>query len=157
MKRATPGVLIRSARESEQKPLEELQLRSSLENEGDRAFLMANPDVIQLPLQQILDGLVFVAELSGTIVGFVALKLYAPRKMELEGLFIEPGHWRLGMGRRLVAHAIEVSRAQGARTMIVFANPHADGFYRRVGFVKEGEVSIESQTAFVMSKDLRRR
>jgi N-acetylglutamate synthase-like GNAT family acetyltransferase len=131
--------------------------RSSLENEGDRAFLMANPDVIQLPLQQIHDGLVFVAELNGTVVGFVALKVYAPRKMELEGLFIEPGHWRLGIGRRLVAHAIQVSRAQGARMMIVFANPHADRFYHRVGFIKEGEITVESQTAFVMSKDLRRR
>jgi len=56
-----------------------------------------------------------------------------------------------------VAHAIEVSRSHAARTMIVFANPHADGFYRRVGFIKEGEIAVESQTAFVMSKDLRRR
>lgn len=157
MQQHTPEILIRPAHEAEQKALEALQLRSSLENEGDRAFLQANPDVIQLPLQQILDGLVFVAELNGTVVGFVALKLYAPRKMELEGLFIEPGYWRLGIGRRLVAHAIQFSRAQGARTMIVFANPHADGFYRRIGFIKEGEVTVESQTAFVMSKDLRRR
>jgi N-acetylglutamate synthase-like GNAT family acetyltransferase len=157
MKQDTPDILIRLALEAEQKPLEALQLRSSLENAGDRAFLMANPEVIQLPLQQIRDCLVFVAELNGTVVGFVALKVYAPRKMELEGLFIEPGHWRLGTGRRLVAHAIEVSRAQGARTMLVFANPHADGFYRRVGFIKEGEITVESQTAIVMSLDLRRR
>lgn len=157
MKQDTPDILIRPAQEAEQKPLEALQLRSSLENEGDRALLLANPDVIKIPLQQILDGLVFVAELNGTVVGFVALKPYAPRKMELEGLFMEPGYWRLGIGRRLVAHAIEVSRAQGARTMIVFANPHADGFYRRIGFIKEGEVTVESHTAFVMSMDLRRR
>lgn len=157
MKQDTPDILIRPALEAEQKPLEALQLRSSLENEGDRAYLMANSDVIELPLHQIQDGLVFVAELNGTVVGFVALKVNAPRKMELEGLFIEPGYWRLGIGRRLVTHAIEVSRSHAARTMIVFANPHADGFYRRVGFIKEGEIAVESQTAFVMSKDLRRR
>lgn len=157
MQKDSPSILIRPAREDEQKPLEALQWRASLENEGDRAFLMANPDVINLPLQQIRDGLVFVAELNGTVVGYVSLRVYAKRKMELEGLFTEPTHWRQGIGRHLVLRAIEVSRSRGARTMIVFANPHALGFYRRMDFIKEGEITVESQTAMVMSMDLRRR
>jgi N-acetylglutamate synthase-like GNAT family acetyltransferase len=118
---------------------------------------MAHPEVIELPLQQIKDGLVFVAELTGTVVGYVSLKVYAKRKMELEGLFTEPDQWRQGIGRQLVLHAIDISRSQGARTMIVFANPHALGFYRRMGFIKEGEITVESQTAMIMSMDLRRR
>jgi predicted N-acetyltransferase YhbS len=157
MQKDTPPILIRPAREDEQKPLEALQWRASLENEGDRAFLMANPDVINLPLQQIQDGLVFVAELNGSVVGYVSLRVYAKRKMELEGLFTEPTHWRQGIGRHLVLRAIEASRSQGARTMIVFANPHALGFYHRMGFIKEGEITVEAQTAMVMSMDLRRR
>ena len=157
MEQETPSILVRPAREDEQKSLEALQLRASLMNEGDRAFLLANPDVINLPLQQIQDGLVFVAELTGTVVGYVSLRVYAKRKMELEGLFTEPDQWRQGIGRRLVLHAMEASRSQGARTMIVFANPHALGFYRRMGFIKEGEVTVESQTAMVMSMDLKRR
>lgn len=151
----TSNILIRPARPAEQKQLEDLQLRASLENEGDRAFLMANPGIIELPPQQISDGLVFVAESNETVVGFVALKVYAPRKMELDGLFIEPGYWRLGIGRRLVEHAIETSRSRHARMMVLFANPHALGFYRRLGFIHTGSITVESQTAMVMSRDLR--
>jgi hypothetical protein len=75
MEQETPSILVRPAREDEQKSLEALQLRASLMNEGDRAFLLANPDVINLPLQQIQDGLVFVAELTGTVVGYVSLRV----------------------------------------------------------------------------------
>jgi hypothetical protein len=56
MQQDKPSILIRPAREDEQKPLEALQLRASLMNEGDRAYLMAHPEVIELPLQQIKDG-----------------------------------------------------------------------------------------------------
>jgi hypothetical protein len=56
------GFLIRRAVASEQKELEDLQLRASLTNPGDRDALLANPDAIELPLAQIAAGGVFVAE-----------------------------------------------------------------------------------------------
>ena len=55
------GVLIRPAVLSEQKTLEALQLRASLSNPGDRDALLANPDAIELPLEHIALGRVFVA------------------------------------------------------------------------------------------------
>ena len=53
-------LLIRPAVTSEQKELEELQLRASLTNAGDRDALLAHPDAIELPLAQISAGGVFV-------------------------------------------------------------------------------------------------
>jgi len=50
------GFLIRQAVASEQKELEELQLRASLTNAGDRDALLAHPDAIELPLAQIAAG-----------------------------------------------------------------------------------------------------
>src|ERR1700739_4314278 len=46
-------ISIRRAAVSEQKELEDLQLRASLTNAGDRDALLAYPDAIELPLAQI--------------------------------------------------------------------------------------------------------
>jgi hypothetical protein len=55
------GLVIREAVLSEQTALEALQLRASLGKAGDRDALLANPDAIGLPLEQIAAGEVFVA------------------------------------------------------------------------------------------------
>ena len=51
---------IRPARTDEQKMLESIQRRASLSNPGDRDALLANPDAIALPLEQIVEGCVSV-------------------------------------------------------------------------------------------------
>ena len=63
-------VSIRLARRDEQTMLESLQRRASLSNPGDRDALLAHPDAIALPVEQIVDGSVFVAERDGAIAGF---------------------------------------------------------------------------------------
>ncbi|HEY6987003.1 MAG TPA: GNAT family N-acetyltransferase, partial [Bryobacteraceae bacterium] len=65
--------LIRPAVISEQKDLEDLQRRASLTNVGDRDALLAHPDAIELPAEQIAAGAVFVLEQNGAITGFAAL------------------------------------------------------------------------------------
>src|SRR5256885_1634910 len=63
----------RLALRSERVPLEALQMRASLNNPGDREALLANPDAVALPDQQIEAGRVVVAELDGRIVGFASV------------------------------------------------------------------------------------
>ena len=60
-------LIIRPAHISEQKALEALQWRASLNNPGDRDALLAHQDAIELPLQQIEEGGVFVAEVAGSV------------------------------------------------------------------------------------------
>jgi hypothetical protein len=67
------AVSIRPARTDEQKMLESLQRRASLSNPGDRDALLANPDAIAVPLEQLSEGCVFVAERKGAVVGFAAV------------------------------------------------------------------------------------
>ena len=64
---------IRPARPGEQATLESLQRRASLNNPGDREALLANPDAIAVPIEQIAQGCVFVAERDGVVVGFAAV------------------------------------------------------------------------------------
>jgi hypothetical protein len=56
---------LRLAAPAEKSALEALQLRASLMWEEDRPRLLANPALIELPLEQIESGRVFVADRRG--------------------------------------------------------------------------------------------
>lgn len=87
---------IRTATTAEREALEALQLRASLTNEGDREALLANPDAIVIPLEQIAAGRVFVALLSGATVGFSAIEHRSDDDTELDALFVDPNVRRHG-------------------------------------------------------------
>jgi len=127
-------VEIRLALPSEQDALEALQTRASLSNSGDREALLANPDAIDLPLEQIHAGRVFVIEAGGSIRGFAALLPRTDGNAELDALFVEPDAWQRGYGRRLIDHCAATARRQGAEAIYVVGNPHAEGFYLACGF-----------------------
>jgi GNAT superfamily N-acetyltransferase len=128
----------RLALRSERTALEALQTRASLNNPGDRAALLANPDAVALPDQQIDAGQVVVAELDSRIVGFASVLPRADGDSELDGLFVEPDKWRKGIGGALIAQCIRMARAQGGTILHVIGNPHAAAFYATCGFEQSG-------------------
>ena len=150
----TGALTIRTAKTAEQKALEALQWRASLNNPGDRDTLLANPDAIELPLDQITAGGVFVAERNGIIVGFAAVVQRADGQTELDGLFVEPTMWRHGVGRSLVEHCGEFARAQGAAALHVVGNPHAKDFYSACGFDAIGKHQTRFGVGLAMHKKL---
>src|SRR5256885_15307956 len=107
-------VSIRPARPDERTMLESLQWRASLSNAGDRDALLANPDAIALPIEQIAARCVFVAERDGDVAGFAAVVPRADGGAELDALFVEPDLWKRGIGRRLVEHIAEVAPGRAA-------------------------------------------
>ena len=145
---------IRPARLDERKALEGLQLRASLEWEDQRADLLANPDAIDLPDDQIAAGYVEVAERAGQVVGFLVVLPREDGQAELDGLFVEPGTWRAGVGRAMVERASEMARAMGATELHVIANPNAYGFYERCGFAYAGWAETRFARAQVMVRPL---
>ena len=126
----------------ERGPLEELQRRASLMWEEYRPYLLASPEAIELPLAQLTQRQVRVAEWAGRVAGFSAM---LPRDgyCELDGLFVEPALWNRGVGRALIADALAGVRAQGGVTLETVANPRAEGFYRRLGFVVSGQAQTQ--------------
>jgi GNAT superfamily N-acetyltransferase len=133
-------VAIRLAVPSEREALESLQRRASLNNPGDREALLANPDAIEVPPDQIAAGQVFVAERDGAIVGFAAVLPREDPETELDALFVEPNLWGHGIGRGLVDYCATFARARGSAALHVVGNPHAEGFYRSCGFELLGTV-----------------
>jgi len=143
---------IRMAAVSEQKALEALQWRASLKHPEYREALLANPDAIELPVAQIEAGGVFVCEQGGVIVGFAAVLPRDDGGTELDGLFVEPEFWRLGVGRAMVEHCAGVFRAGGSAALHVVGNPLAEQFYLACGF----EVTGSTQTRFGPAPLMRR-
>jgi GNAT superfamily N-acetyltransferase len=147
-------VSIRTARPDEQSMLESLQRRASLGNPGDRDALLANPDAIALPIEQLAAGCVFVAERDGVVAGFAAVVPRPDGGAELDALFVEPHLWKRGIGRRLVDHAADVARVMAATFLHVIGNPHAEGFYVSCGFRVTGTVETRFGVGLAMQRPL---
>jgi GNAT superfamily N-acetyltransferase len=149
------AIIIRIAIPSEKTTLEDLQRRASLTNDGDREAMLANPDAIDLPIEQIASGDVFVLELSGRIAGFAALLPRPDGDADLDGLFVEPDLRRRGVGRSLVEHCAQIVIAGGSRALYVIGNPHAEEFYLSCGFSTMGRSETRFGSALLMRKELR--
>jgi len=143
-------IQIRTAGIHEKRALEQLQLRASLANQGDRDHLLDNPDIISIPEAQISSACVFVAEQNGMMLGFAALQPNENGSIELDGMFVEPAYWRHGIGRRLVAHCLAAARQRGASRLQLIANPHALAFYRSCNFREHGTTQTQFGPAILM-------
>jgi GNAT superfamily N-acetyltransferase len=148
------NVMIRPALAGERSSLEALQWRASLANSGDREALLANPDAIALPIEQIATGCVFVAEVDDVIAGFAAIVARPDGGAELDALFVEPHLWKRRIGRRLVDHVAEVARVRGASFLHVIGNPHAEGFYLSCGFLATGTFDTRFGVGLTMRRQL---
>jgi GNAT superfamily N-acetyltransferase len=121
-------LVIRLALPGERAALEALQWRASLAYPDYRDLLLAHPDAIEVPIGQIEAGQVWVAEDHADLVGFAAVLPRADGDLELDALFVEPGRWRAGIGRRLVQRCLESARERGTGALHVVGNPRAAGF-----------------------------
>jgi GNAT superfamily N-acetyltransferase len=147
-------ISVRPARPAEHTMLESLQRRASLSNRGDRDALLANPDAIALPIEQIAAGCVFVAERHGLVAGFAAVLPRPDGGAELDALFVEPHLWKQGIGRRLVDHIAEVARTRAASFLHVIGNPHAERFYVACGFRVTGTIDTRFGVGLAMRRPL---
>ena len=81
-----------------------------------------------------------VACLDAAVVGFYTL-LPGDEAWELDNLWVDPGSMHQGVGRALLAHALDAARAAGARLVRIDADPNAAAFYRACGARPTGAVS----------------
>jgi len=58
---------------------------------------------------------------------------------ELDFLFVEPTAIGRGIGQALFTHACTTARGLGYRALLWGSDPHADGFYLRMGARTIGE------------------
>jgi predicted N-acetyltransferase YhbS len=74
----------------------------------------------------------FVAEQDGKIVGMCMLELRLVNA-RLEHVWIDPDYQRQGIGRALVARALEEVAATGEKFVTIESDPFAEEFYLKLG------------------------
>ncbi len=96
------------------------ELRASV---GTEAFLTLEQTAQG---EGLFDGSVWVAEVAGQVAGFVALD-----GDEVTWLYVDPAHYRQGIGRALLRHAVD---AGGREVTVLDGNDSALALYRAEGF-----------------------
>jgi GNAT superfamily N-acetyltransferase len=135
---------IRPAREGEAPALGALCVRSKAHWGYDAEFMRLSWRSLQIDPAAIAEGRVFAAvDARDEPLGVVGCALLGD-DVDLMHLFVEPGAPSRGIGRALFATAIEWTRAQGRRTLLIASDPNAVGFYRRLGAVDAGWIESEA-------------
>ena len=135
-----PEARIRRAEPGEAEALSALAARSKEHWGYDAAFMELVREAMTLRPEDIDRHEVWVLESSsGDPIGYHRVIPGDPA--ELEDLWVEPSAIGSGAGRRLFEHALEVARNGGASALEIDADPHAVGFYERMGAVLIGETA----------------
>ena len=137
---------IRPARIEEAPALSKLCVRSKASWGYDEVFMALARGVLQVGAEQIAAGDVWVATAADrSVAGVVALgPAEQPNTLDLDKLFVEPKWIRTGVGRMLMAHAIDEARRRGAKRLTILADPNAAGFYERNGARRIGEAPSDA-------------
>ena len=137
---------VRLARIEEAAALSELCIRSKAVWGYDEVFMALARIVLEVRPEQVAAGDVWVATgADGEVAGMVALApSEQPNTLDLDKLFVEPQRIRNGVGRALMAHAIDEAQRRGAKRLTVLADPYAAGFYERNGTRRIGEAPSDA-------------
>lgn len=145
-------LLIRAAHNEDREALGTLKLRSSLAWGDHVDELLALPEARQFSAAHLPHAT--VAELDGTLVGFITVVPSTGTEAELEDLFVAPELWRMGVGTQLLNEAEHRATELEIRSLHVVVGDRARPFYEAAGFLFSGTVETEFSTALRMSKTL---
>jgi N-acetylglutamate synthase-like GNAT family acetyltransferase len=129
---------IRGAKREEQRALTRLIVRATQHSGFDDAFIDRARPALAVSLNGIVTGNVQVAEQSGEVIGVVEVYT-ALQGIAVLGLFVDPTHWKKGVGRALFEAAIARARTLKVGAFMIYASPFAEGFYSRLGAIRIGE------------------
>ena len=130
---------IRQAAESEVGTLSALALEAKAHWGYSRETLESWNDQLQISASDVASKPVYVGSINGEIAGFYSL-VPSGAAWELDNLWVMPKFMGRGVGRTLLAHALEVAFRAGASSVTVDADPNAESFYLSCGAVRSGEV-----------------
>lgn len=99
-------------------------------------------DALTITPEFITDNEVYVAMVESEVAGFYAL-IAAEGKLLLEHMWVDPDYMGAGLGKQLFNHALEVAASLNAVSIEIESDPNAEGFYKRMGARRIGEIASE--------------
>jgi GNAT superfamily N-acetyltransferase len=132
---------VRDAKPDEQRELTRLCVRATMRAGYDEAFIDRVMPGLTITLPLITGGCVQVAEQkSGEVVGVVVVTSTVLQGIALlYSIFVDPVCWKRGVGRVLFGAAVTRAKALKAGALMIYAEPSAEGFYKRMGAIRIGE------------------
>ena len=132
-------VEIREAAPSEAAALSSLALEAKAHWGYSRETLESWKDQLEISSADVASRPTYVGSIGGNVVAFYSL---APSgtTWELDNLWVAPQFMNRGLGRALLAHALEAAFRGGASSVTVDADPNAESFYLSCGAIRYGEV-----------------
>jgi predicted N-acetyltransferase YhbS len=77
---------------------------------------------------------------EGELVGVVMVTTTALQGIALlHGHYVDPAYWKRGVGRFLFGVGVARARTMKAGALMIYAEPSAEGFYKRIGALRIGE------------------
>lgn len=137
-------IRLRPARYDEATALSDLACRSKAHWGYDAAFMAQCRDELTVGQRHIDGALCLVAEDAAGLLGFIAADLVAADRAEITLFFVEPAAMGKGVGSTLLNRAIAMLEERGVAMLETAADPHAEGFYQRAGFMTVGREASTS-------------
>ncbi|MGE0008781.1 MAG: GNAT family N-acetyltransferase [Parvibaculaceae bacterium] len=113
--------------------LSDLAMRSKASHGYDGAFLAQCREELAIHPHTLNERDVWIAEKDAAIIGFFALEPPKDGVCEVNPIFVEPRLQQAGVGRRLWRKLEERARFAGASAVGLDSDPHAVGFYEKMG------------------------
>lgn len=132
---------IRDGKPEEQRDLTRLCVRAAMHAGYDGAFVDRAMPALTVTVPLITAGCVRVAEdTSGAVVGVVAVTTTIIQAIALlHSIYVDPAFWKRGVGRALFGAAVARAKELKAGALMIYAEPSAEGFYKRMGATRIGE------------------
>jgi GNAT superfamily N-acetyltransferase len=99
-------------------------------------------DDLTITPDYVTANLVYLAEGEGVVLGFYAL-IMLKEKAELDHIWVLPAHIGTGVGKQLFLHAMQIAAGERVSEVEILSDPNAEGFYRKMGAHRTGEVVSE--------------
>jgi Acetyltransferases len=130
---------VRIARPEDRQSLIEIQRRASLAVQTGEVLrrLIEESEHIDLDNSLLAMGQVVLAEIGAIPVGFASF-IVENGSVELDGMFVDPSHWRLGIGRMILNAVEHEMMARNFARIRVVSSLNAVVFYQSAGFTVVG-------------------
>ncbi|EAY26315.1 GNAT family N-acetyltransferase [Microscilla marina] len=96
-------------------------------------------EALTISPNDLVESIIFKAVLDSEIIGFCAL-CETPENYEVLHLWLDPAYIGKGYGKTLLTEALARVAVQ-PKDIIVEADPYAEPFYAKMGFVTIGQVA----------------
>lgn len=133
------GVLIRRALPADSETLTAIAHAAKAHWGYPAAWLELWRDDLTVGPTFVAERLTLCADVAGATVGFAAVA-QDESGWELEHLWVLPAYMGQGVGRELLTAILDGLRTLGVESLRIASDPHAVGFYERLGARVVGEV-----------------